>query len=64
MNFSDHLEKHVQRLGIAGVLAAFEAAGDSITRRTLEGWRYKRAPRRVIQRGVLAILAATKPSKK
>jgi hypothetical protein len=64
MTFSDQLEKHVQRLGIAGVLAAFDDAGDSITRRTLEGWRYKRWPRPVIQRGALAILAAAKPAKK
>lgn len=58
MSFADQLEKHVARLGIAGALAAFEAAGDSITRRTLEGWRYGKAPRVVIQRGALAILAA------
>jgi hypothetical protein len=57
MNFAAQLEKHVARLGIAGALAAFEAAGDSITRRTLEGWRYGKAPRVVIQRGALAILA-------
>jgi len=61
--FSDHLEKHVQRLGIAGVLAAFAAAGDSITRRTLETWRYKRWPRPVIQRGAVAILAEAKPKR-
>ena len=58
MSFAAQLEKHVARLGIAGALAAFEAAGDSITRRTLEGWRYGKAPRVVIQRGALAILAA------
>ena len=57
MNFAAQLEKHVARLGIAGALAAFEAAGASITRRTLEGWRYGKAPRVVIQRGALAILA-------
>ncbi len=57
MSFAAQLEKHVARLGIAGALAAFEAAGDSITRRTLEGWRYGKAPRVVIQRGALAILA-------
>ena len=57
MSFADQLEKFVARLGIAGALAAFEAAGDSITRRTLEGWRYGKAPRVVIQRGALAILA-------
>jgi len=63
MTFNEHLEKQVARLDIAGALAAFDAAGDSITRRTLETWRYKKAPRPVIQRGVLAILAAAKPKK-
>jgi hypothetical protein len=58
VSFAAKLEKHVARLGITGALAAFEAAGDSITRRTLEGWRYGKAPRVVIQRGALAILAA------
>ncbi|TXH49961.1 MAG: hypothetical protein E6Q97_21285 [Desulfurellales bacterium] len=57
MSFAAQLEKHVARLGIAGALAAFKAAGEPITRRTLEGWRYGKAPRVVIQRGALAILA-------
>jgi hypothetical protein len=57
MSFAAELEKHVARLGIAGALAALEASGESITRRTLEGWRYGKAPRVVIQRGALAILA-------
>ena len=64
MTFAAQLEKHVARLGIAGVLAAFASAGDSITRRTLEGWRYRPPPRPVIQRGALAILEAAKPAKK
>ena len=56
MTFAAQLEKHVARLGLAAALAAFAEAGDSITRRTLETWRYGKAPRAVIQRGALAIL--------
>jgi len=61
MTFAAQLEKHVARLGLAAALAAFAEAGDSITRRTLETWRYGKAPRAVIQRGALAILDAAKP---
>lgn len=57
MSFATELEKHVARLGIAGALAAFAAAGETIGRRTLEQWRAGREPRAIIQRGALAILA-------
>jgi hypothetical protein len=64
MSFSAELEKHVARLGIAGVLAAFAAAGETIGRRTLEQWRAGRKPRVIIQRGALAILSAAETPKK
>lgn len=56
MSFATELEKYVDRLTITGALAAFEAAGDTIVRRTLEQWRAGRVPRVMIQRGALAIL--------
>lgn len=56
MTFADELNLHVERLGITGVLSAFERAGDKIGRRTLEQWRKGRTPRAMIQRGALQIL--------
>ena len=63
MSFETELEKHVERLGISGALAAFADAGDAIGRRTLEQWRAGRVPRVMIQRGALAILSAARPVK-
>ena len=64
MSFATELEKHVERLGISGALAAFAGAGDAIGRRTLEQWRAGRVPRVMIQRGALAILSETRPKTK
>lgn len=64
MSFADKIEKHVERLGIAGTLAAFEAAGETLGRRTLEQWRAGREPRVIIQRGALAILDAASAAPK
>jgi len=58
MSFAAQIEKHVARLGITGTLAAFEAAGEPLGRRTLEQWRAGREPRVIIQRGAIAILDA------
>ena len=63
MSFVAELEKHVERLGISGALAAFADAGDAIGRRTLEQWRAGRVPRVMIQRGALAILSAARTPK-
>ena len=63
MNFATELEKHVERLGISGALAAFAAVGDAIGRRTLEQWRAGRVPRVMIQLGALAILSAARTQK-
>jgi len=57
MTFSQSLDQHVQRIGIAQTCAAL-----SITRRTLEQWRAGREPREIIRRGVLAILEEHRPT--
>ena len=64
VSFATDLEKHVERLGISGALAAFAVAGDAIGRRTFEQWRAGRVPRVMVQRGALSILSAARATAK
>ena len=51
VSFATELNDHVARLGIAKTCATL-----AISRRTLEHWRYKKTPRKLLQIGILLTL--------